>query len=110
MAARQQVQNAIFSKHAIRFQYDPITRGVAGERTVLPHALGKTTRRNKLVLRAWVLDGNSNTGLTRSDRWRMFRVDRMRDVDILPQRFAKTRRGFRPNDKHMKPGRLVVQF
>jgi len=105
---QRNLRRAISLKQTVRLrQYTPIRRGNTGDRVVEPHALGKSVKRKKPVLRAWVRSGESFSGLDPTDRWRMFRVDRINGVDLLPQSFT-VRNGFRPRDRHMKANPYVV--
>lgn len=72
--------------------------GYAGAvRTVEPHLHGRTTAGHE-ALSAWM-----SAGWSRADPeggWRMFRLDAITDLQILPQSFAGARPGFNPDDPH----------
>jgi len=107
-ANSRKLGQAITRKNVVVLRnYNPLRKGVVGDREVEPHALGKSVKKNRAVLRAWVLKGESHSGLSTRKRWRMFRIDRIGGVDVLPKTFHP-RRGFKPADKHMKRNPRVV--
>ena len=87
---------AIREKRRIVADYAPVRKGTEGERTLEPHALGVT--KGKRLLRAWVREGASysNGGLRVNDRnetdyrkrWRLFRVNQLSNVRLLPETFT----------------------
>jgi len=87
---------AIREKRRIVADYAPVRKGTAGERTLEPHALGVT--KGQRLLRAWVREGASysNGGLRVNDRnetdykkrWRLFRVNQLSNVRLLPETFT----------------------
>ena len=87
---------AIREKRRIVADYMPVRKGTEGERTLEPHALGVT--KGHRLLRAWVRSGASysNSGLRVNDRneadykkrWRLFRVNQLRNVRLLPETFT----------------------
>ncbi len=105
---------AIREKRRIVADYAPVRKGTAGERTLEPHALGVT--KGKRLLRAWVREGASysNGGLRVNDRneadfrkrWRLFRVNQLRNVRLLPETFT-VRNKYNPADRAMT--RVVAQ-
>jgi hypothetical protein len=72
--------------------------GYAGAvRAVEPHLYGRTTAGHE-ALSAWM-----RAGWSRADPrggWRMFRLDAVTDLQVLPERFAGPRPGFNPDDPH----------
>jgi predicted DNA-binding transcriptional regulator YafY len=87
---------AIREKRRIAADYAPVRKGTAGRRTLEPHALGVT--KGQRLLRAWVREGASysNGGLRVNDRneadfrkrWRLFRVNQLTNVRLLPETFT----------------------
>lgn len=77
---------AIRQKRRIVADYTPVRRGSAGERTLEPHVLG--TKKGHRLLRAWVHEGTSHSGLD-GNRWRLFRVDNLRNVRLLKETFPE---------------------
>ena len=78
---------AIRQKRRIVVDYTPVRRGSAGERTLEPHVLG--TRKGHRLLRAWVHEGTSHSGLDANKRWRLFRVDNLSNVRLLKETFPE---------------------
>lgn len=87
---------AIREKRRIAADYAPVRKGTEGRRTLEPHALGVT--KGQRLLRAWVREGASysNGGLRVNDRneadfrkrWRLFRVNQLTNVRLLPETFT----------------------
>ena len=105
---------AIRQKRRIVADYTPTRKGAAGERTLEPHVLG--TQKGHRLLRAWVYEGTSfsNGGLDVNNRgevdykkrWRLFRVDNLSNVRLLPETFS-LRNQYNPDgDRAM---RVIVQ-
>ncbi|HJU64523.1 MAG TPA: hypothetical protein VJ596_02550 [Gemmatimonadaceae bacterium] len=85
------VCHAIAERQLLMFAY----RGAV--RIAEPHLYGKTTAGNE-AMSAWM-----RAGWSRSDPlggWRMFRLDEVTDLSILPERFAGPRADFNPDDPH----------
>jgi hypothetical protein len=83
--------HAIAERRLIMFAYKGTMR------VAEPHLYGETTAGNEAVS-AWMSEGWS-----RSDPdggWRMFRIDELVDLSILPERFDAPRPGFNPVDPH----------
>lgn len=78
---------AIRQKRRIVADYTPVRRGTAGERTLEPHVLG--TKKGHRLLRAWVHEGTSHSGLDGNNRWRLFRVDNLSNVRLLRETFPE---------------------
>jgi hypothetical protein len=72
--------------------------GYAGAvRAVEPHLYGRTTAGHE-ALSAWM-----RAGWSRADPeggWRMFRLDAVTDLQVLPEQFAGPRPDFNPDDPH----------
>ena len=70
-----------------------------GFRRVEPHACG-VNRRGNDVVRVFQVCGPSRSG-TRVNYWKMMRIDRIRDLQVLDDRFERPRPDYRPGDAHM---------
>ena len=70
-----------------------------GFRRAEPHACGVSRRGNE-VARVFQVSGPSRSG-ERVNYWKMMRLDRIRDLEVLDDRFEQPRPGYRPDDDHM---------
>lgn len=91
---------AINGRRLITLWYPP------GARVVEPHALG-TASNGQLLLRAFQIEGASESG--EHVNWKLFRLDRMRDVDSNDQKFAGPRSEYKQNDRAMTRG-IIAQL
>ena len=66
-------------------------------RVAEPHLYGETTAGNEAVS-AWMREGWSRADP--AGGWRMFRVDELVELSILPERFDDARPGFNLADPH----------
>jgi hypothetical protein len=89
------ISDAIRDRWVVRLKYDP------GDRFIEPHAFGISAE-NKLLLRAYQTDGASNSG--EHVNWKLFRVDRIEQLEITSTKFAGTRPDYNPDDPAMKNG------
>lgn len=83
--------DAIVGRRLLRFNYTG--DAVPGYRTVEPHTLG-VDRAGNQALSAWFLEGasESNSG----PGWRLYLVEFMNDVAVLPKQFSGPRPGYVP--------------
>ena len=84
------IASAIQNRNLISFNYD------GHSRTVEPHTYGNDGKGHPAV-RAFQILGGSNSG--EYVGWRMFHVNEMRGLSILPQQFAGPRPGYKRGDK-----------
>ena len=77
-----------------------------GLRTVEHHAFCTGTD-GQLLLRAFQIEGASESG--EHINWKLFRLDRMRDVDTNGQTFAGPRPEYKQNDRAMTRG-VIAQL
>ena len=85
------VCDAIARRQLLMFGYAGVVR------VVEPHLYGRTTAGHE-ALSAWM-----RAGWSRADPeggWRMFRLDTVTDLQILPEQFPGPRPGFNPDDPH----------
>lgn len=92
------ISDAIRERWVIRLKYDP------GERLIEPHAFGISAE-NKLLLRAYQTEGASKSG--EHEHWKLFRIDRIEQIEITSTKFPGTRPDYNPNDPSMKNGIIV---
>lgn len=85
--------HAIAGRSLLMFGY----RGTV--RVVEPHLYGRNTAGHD-ALSAWMQPGWSRTDP--DGAWRMFLVDDLSDISILPERFAEARRDYNPRDPHFE--------
>jgi hypothetical protein len=85
------VCDAIGRRNLLMFGY----RGTV--RVVEPHLYGRTTAGNE-ALSAWMRPGWSRTDP--DGGWRMFLLDELADLSILPEQFAGPRPDFNAADRH----------
>ena len=83
---------AILGKNLVRLNY-PL-----GDRLVEPHAYGTNTQGNEL-LRAFQVSGASDSG--EHIGWKLFRVDRISSLTVLPQVFNDARPDYKRGDQAM---------
>lgn len=83
--------NAIAERKLLMFAYGGAVR------VVEPHLYGVSTAGHE-ALSAWMRAGWSRTDP--EGGWRMFRVDAVTDLQLLPEEFAGPRPGFNPDDPH----------
>jgi hypothetical protein len=77
-----------------------------GLRVIEPHALGLGSD-GQLLLRAFQVEGASASG--EHINWKLFRIDRMRDVSHHGPGFAGPRPEYKQNDRAMKRG-IIAQL
>ena len=83
--------DAIAQRKLLMFGYVGVVR------VVEPHLYGRTTAGHE-ALSAWM-----RAGWSRADPeggWRMFRLDAVTDLQVLPEQFPGPRPGFNPDDPH----------
>jgi predicted DNA-binding transcriptional regulator YafY len=91
---------AINGRQLVRFRYHKDT-GEDSERICEVWAVGWSTEH--LVCRCYQLTDSGKDAHT-GEKWRLFRVDRMRDIRVLPQGFAAVRKEYRSPDAAMVGG------
>ena len=83
---------AITNRQRMQIWYDP------GLRIIEPHTYGINIHDNEL-LRAYQLSGASKSG--EQPHWKLFRVDRIGEVTLLPENFDSPRDGYEQGDSAM---------
>lgn len=91
---------AISSRLLVCLWYAP------GPRVVEPHAFGTGTD-GQLLLRAFQIEGASESG--EHINWKLFRLDRTRDVRLSSAIFAGPRPEYKQNDRAMTRG-IIAQL
>ena len=94
MSSQAVVRTAIHERRVLRLSYG----SQIGFRRVEPHALG-VGRDGQALLRAYQIGGPSARGGIPD--WRLFRLDRIRNIHMLDQQFAGVRPGYRRGDSAM---------
>ncbi|MGH1405141.1 MAG: WYL domain-containing protein [Rhodomicrobiaceae bacterium] len=94
-----QFANAIENLNLIKIEYD------GGSRIIEPHALGLSSKNNP-VLRAFQQSGHSQSG--QYENWKLLRLDRVENYEILSEKFLEPRKGYKENDSHMK--QIIAQL
>ncbi|WP_454641736.1 hypothetical protein [Bradyrhizobium liaoningense] len=97
---RELLETAINERRLVKLWYDP------GIRTIESHALGYGSQ-GQILLRAFQIEGAS-----RSDEhvnWKLFRLDRMRDVELTEVGFSGPRPEYKLNDRVMVRG-IICQL
>lgn len=89
------ILKAIDEKRLLGVFYDP------GYRIVEPCAYGQSSEGNDL-LRAFQTGGASASG--EHVHWKLFRADRIRQIELLDEHFVGDRPEYRRNDKAMRRG------
>jgi hypothetical protein len=83
--------DAIEKRRLLMFAYGGLVR------TVEPHLYGQSTAGHE-ALSAWMRAGWSRTDP--EGGWRMFRLDGVTDLQVLPEEFPDSRPDFNPGDPH----------
>lgn len=91
-----QIEAAIHGRNLITFRYDNENR------LVEPHALGRTGK-GKLSFRGYQPAG----GTQRELGWKLFTVEKIEDLTVLPLTFEFARPGYALNDKQLP--QLIAQ-
>ncbi|HEU4565481.1 MAG TPA: hypothetical protein VFS05_12550 [Gemmatimonadaceae bacterium] len=84
--------DAIRTRRLLMFGYGDAVR------IVEPHLYGASAAGHEL-LSAWMRPGQSR--VDPHGGWRSFRVDAMRELQMLPEHFAGARPGYNPHDEHV---------
>ncbi len=84
------IEVAIDDRHLLQFRYDGFTR------LVEPHAFG-VSRRGRYTLRAYQVDGGSESGQTQG--WKLFHVADMEAIVVTPRQFVGPRPDYRREDR-----------
>jgi hypothetical protein len=84
------IEVAIEDRHLLQFRYDGFTR------VVEPHAFG-VSNRGRYTLRAYQVDGGSESGQTQG--WKLFHVADMESIVVTPPHFEAPRSDYRRDDR-----------
>jgi hypothetical protein len=84
------IEVAIEDRHLLQFRYDGFTR------VVEPHAFG-VSNRGRYTLRAYQVDGGSESGQTQG--WKLFHVADMESIIVTPRHFETPRSDYRRDDR-----------
>lgn len=107
------LEDCITNKFTCSFYYKGDTGAVdRGYRKVEPYALGVNSKGNTVV-RCWLLEGTSKTGKVNPKLvpgWRLFRVDRMSELNVLLQNFTVPRKGYNSEDSGMTEISFAADF
>lgn len=91
--AVDEIVKAIAEMRRLRVWYDP------GVRVIEPHAVGEGSD-GQLLLRAYQTEGASASG--EHEHWNLLRVDRIKHLEPLSERFEESRPGYKRGDRAMK--------
>jgi predicted DNA-binding transcriptional regulator YafY len=97
---RDLLQAAINEHKLVKIWYEP------GTRTIECHALGYGSV-GQVLLRAFQIDGASSSN--EHINWKLFRLDRMRDVELTGVGFDGPRPEYKLNDRAMTRG-IICQL
>jgi predicted DNA-binding transcriptional regulator YafY len=97
---RDLIVRAISERRVISLDY------TAGQRRVEPHAFGYS-RNGDLLLRAYQTDGASESG--EHQWWKLFRIDRVRSLNVDDVMFDGARPEYKRGDKHLGGG-IIAQL
>jgi predicted DNA-binding transcriptional regulator YafY len=89
----QTIKDAISGRKLLRFEYD------GHSRVVEPYCLGYTDNSN-LALRAYQTKGS---GKTKVPDWKLFKLQKIRNLESENEKFNGVRDGYSPNDKDLSP-------
>lgn len=106
-ANRQDVSKAISNKNITLIYYEGDTVNNPGWRTIEPVCAG-TTKRDNPVVRAWQIEGATDTEVP---GWKFFRLDRIRNFNPTMDNFLEVRPNYNPNgDKSMNQVWINAKF
>jgi hypothetical protein len=97
---RELLEAAINGRRLVNIWYEP------GTRSIECHALGYSSE-GHILLRAFQIDGASSSN--EHVNWKLFRLDRMRDVELSNIGFDGPRDGYKLNDRAMTRG-IICQL
>lgn len=97
---RELLEKAINERKLVRIWYEP------GTRLIECHALGFGTQ-GQVLLRAFQIEGASASN--EHVNWKLFRVDRVRDVELCDVGFEGPRPEYKLNDRAMTRG-IICQL
>lgn len=97
---RDLLEEAITGRLLVNIWYEP------GTRTIECHALGYSSE-GHILLRAFQTDGASSSN--EHVNWKLFRLDRMRHVELTKIGFDGPRPGYKLNDRAMTRG-IICQL
>lgn len=89
---RDEIMKAIGSRSLLRVNYG------AGSRVIEPYCLGET-RKGSLVVRAYQVSGASESN--EGEGWKLMTVEKILELEVLPEQFANIRKEYNPDDKAM---------
>lgn len=90
---KETIKDAISNRKTLAFEYDGYSR------VVEPYCLGYTGK-NNLALRAYQTKGS---GKTKVPDWKLFRLQKIRNITSENGRFNEVRTGYSPNDRDLSP-------
>ena len=109
-ATRDSIADAIRNRKVITIFYEGDQTIRKGYREIEPVAFGPHIKSGNIVLRAWQIRGASDTPENQPG-WRMFRMDRIRNINPTTDTFDTPRPYFNPNgDKHMSSIYEIAKF
>lgn len=85
------IATPIHNRNLLRLIYD------GGSRTVEPHAYGHNNAKSHDLLRAYQVSGSSKS--FEYVGWKLFRCDEIQSIEVLTDRFAAPRDGYKRGDK-----------
>jgi predicted DNA-binding transcriptional regulator YafY len=107
---QKSLEQSILDKQVIMMDY---SADLDGSRTIEPVCLGFSTN-GKLVLRAWLRGGVSDTAnkkISPMPGWRLYRVDRITTYDPTGKSYFRKRGGYNPKgDKDMREVIVNTKF
>jgi predicted DNA-binding transcriptional regulator YafY len=110
---QEEIKRAILNKLVCIIDYRDSGNHVDdGIRTIEPYRIG-INRQGNTVLRAWMKTGTSKTGKVNPDLvpgWRLYRIDRIYNIDIIADTFTTPRKGYGDDDKKMDQVLVSAKF
>jgi len=108
------LEDAITNKFVCTIYYKGERPGLVddGYRYIEPYALGVNIQGNTVV-RGWLIKGTSRSGKRDSSLvpgWRLFRVDRISEINPTLQKFTVPRKGYNSQDSKMSEVTFFADF
>src|SRR5574343_117879 len=110
----QKLEDAINNKFVCIIDYRGEIKGLIddGIRYIEPYVIGVNRHGNSL-LRAWMIKGISRTGRidpTLVPGWRLYRIDRIFNVNPTLEKFIEPKKGYNEQDKKMTEIEISAKF
>jgi hypothetical protein len=92
----------IKDKQLVRFWYNDATSDFEGWRLVEPHLIGQTKYKTaNILLLGWFLPTQEQLYVGHEAKWGNYIMEGISKLEILDQKYTRSRQGYNPQDKRM---------